>query len=86
MVKMGMLSAEKIAELLGLALPQDVTPAELAEWAEWWRESAELTQNMTPEEIAYRKAGGWWPIATARHVREGAPPVVRRALRPNLNS
>lgn len=81
-----MLTAKQIAELLGLGLPVDATPAELTEWAGWWRESAELAQNMTPEEIAYRKAGGWWPIATVRHVLECAPLVVRCALRPNLNS
>lgn len=78
------MSAQEIAALLGLALPQDATPAELVEWADWWRESAELAKGMTPEEIAYRKAGGWWPLATARHVREIAPPVVGRALRPSL--
>ena len=50
------MSAQEIAALLGLALPQDVTPAE---GADWWRESAEIAQGMIPEEIAYRKAGGW---------------------------
>lgn len=76
------MTAEQIAALLGLALPQDATPTELATWADWWRESAELAKTMTPAEVAYRKAGGWWPVATARHVREIAPPIVRRALRP----
>lgn len=81
-----MLAAEKIAELLGLALPQHATPAELAEWADWWRESAELAQDMTPKYVAYCKAGGWWPPATARHINEIAPPIVRQTLRPGLAS
>jgi len=75
------MSAQEIAPLL--AWPCSRT-SRRSSGADWWRESAEIVQGMIPKEVAYRKAGGWWPVATARHVREICPPIIGRALRPTI--
>jgi hypothetical protein len=77
--------SESVARTLGINPPAATSSgAEIEQWIQWWRPSAQAAAAMTPEIRASLKDGRKWPPVIARYISELAPPIVRRTLRPGL--
>lgn len=57
---------------------REATADEVQQWIDWWQPSYEAAQQLSADEIATLKAGGWWPPATDRQVAEVPPSTVKR--------
>jgi hypothetical protein len=78
--------SESIALTLGISPPAATrSGAEIEQWIQWWRPSAQAAAAMTPEVLANLKDARKWPPVIARYINEMAPPIVRQTLRPGLS-
>ncbi|ARJ66146.1 hypothetical protein WV31_10960 [Magnetospirillum sp. ME-1] len=77
--------ADELAAVLRISPPETgVGDDDLLAWIDWWSEPAEAARGLSEGAIEHLASGGWWPPATARHVKEVPPDIVRRTLRPNF--
>lgn len=74
----------RMAELLEIAAPEQVSADELQQWVEWWKPSYRAARRLSDEQKAYLKQGGWWPPIAAHQIENIAPDIVRRTQRPGL--
>lgn len=76
---------EETATILGINKPREsASEEELRIWIEWWRPSVEAAREMCSEDMAYLRAGGWWPPVTAAQISAVPPVIVRQTTRPSL--
>ena len=76
--------ARAIAACLEIPAPDETASVDdWRTWVAWWEPSYEAARGLSEEQKRYLKAGGWWPPATATHIRP-APEIVIRTQRPGL--